>query len=153
MVVLGVIAGQIIGEVIDSAIDRFVTPPNSIIIGIVLVAVVLVVLALLTGVMWGVVWLIGRLPTFGQVDMRLALRNLSSRRVRTATTLLALAAGMFALSAITYFGLGAREIIRFQFAQTLGGNVMMIPLVPRQIAQPLIKTLLSTQAVCNMTRC
>ncbi len=146
VLVLGVIAGQIIGPVIDSAVDRFVTPPNPIVIGIVLVAVVLVVLALLTGVMWGVVWLIGRLPTFGQVDMRLALRNLSSRRVRTATTLLALAAGMFALSAITYFGLGAREIIRFQFAQTLGGNVMMIPLVPRQIAQPLIKTLLSTQA-------
>ncbi|MBI1280449.1 MAG: FtsX-like permease family protein [Anaerolineaceae bacterium] len=146
VVVLGVIAGQIIGPVIDTAIDRFVAPPNPIILGIVLVAVVLAVLALLTGVMWGVVWLIGRLPTFGQVDMRLALRNLSSRRVRTATTLLALAAGMFALSAITYFGLGAREIIRFQFAQTLGGNVMMIPLVPRQIAQPLVNTLLSTQA-------
>lgn len=146
VLVLGVIAGQIIGPVIDNAVDRFVSPPNPILLGIVLVAVVLVILSLLTGVMWGVVWLIGRLPTFGQVDMRLALRNLSSRRVRTATTLLALSAGMFALSAITYFGLGAREIIRFQFAQTLGGNVMLIPLVPRQISQPLVKTLLSTQA-------
>ncbi len=144
VIVLGVIAGQIIGPVIDSVFTR-TTPPNPIIIGIVLVSVVMLVLALLTGVMWGVVWLIGRLPTFGQVDMRLALRNLSSRRVRTATTLLALAAGMFALSAITYFGLGAREVIRFQFAQTLGGNVMLIPLVPRQIAQPLVRTLLSTQ--------
>ncbi len=146
VVVLGVVAGQIIGPVIDPVVDRLVTPVNPTIIGIVLVASVLVILALLTGVMWWIVWLIGRLPTFGQVDLRLALRNLSSRRVRTATTLLALAAGMFALSAITYFGLGAREIIRFQFAQTLGGNVMMFPLVPRRIAQPVVKTLLATQA-------
>ena len=34
--------------------------------------------------------------------LRLALRNLSSRRIRTATTLLALSAGMFALSSITF---------------------------------------------------
>jgi putative ABC transport system permease protein len=146
VVVLGIIAGQIIGPVVDTLFSRLASPPNPIIVGIVLVALVMLILALLTGVMWAVVWLIGHLPTFGQVDMRLALRNLSSRRVRTATTLLALAAGMFALSAITYFGLGAREVIRFQFAQTLGGNVLLIPLVPRQIAQPLVRTLLRAQA-------
>jgi ABC-type antimicrobial peptide transport system permease subunit len=145
VIVLGIVTGQIIGPAIDAIFPRINPPPNPTAVGIVMVALVLIVLALLTGVMWGVVWLIGHLPTFGQVDMRLALRNLSSRRVRTATTLLALAAGMFALSAITYFGLGAREIIRFQFAQTLGGNVVVIPLVPRQIAQPVVKTLLATQ--------
>jgi putative ABC transport system permease protein len=145
VVVLGIVAGEIIGPVVDSVVDRFVAPPSPTIIGIGLVALTLIILAILTGMMWGIVWLIGRLPAFGQVDLRLALRNLSSRRVRTATTLLALAAGMFALSAITYFGLGAREVIRFQFAQTLGGNVMIFPLVPRQIAQPVVKTLLATQ--------
>ncbi len=145
VLVLGVVAGEIIGPVVDTVFTRMTNPPSPIIIGIVLVALVLLILAILTGVMWGIVWVIGHLPTFGQVDLRLALRNLSSRRVRTATTLLALAAGMFALSAITYFGLGAREVIRFQFAQTLGGNVMMFPLVPRQIAQPVVKTLLATQ--------
>ncbi len=145
VVVLGIVAGQIIGPVIDGMLSRFIHAPNPIIIGIILVALVLLILAFLTAILWVFVWFIGRLPTFGQVDLRLALRNLSSRRVRTATTLLALAAGMFALSAITYFGLGAREILRFQFAQTLGGNVMLFPLVPRQLAQPVVKTLLRTQ--------
>ncbi|MEP6986601.1 MAG: FtsX-like permease family protein [Chloroflexota bacterium] len=145
VVVLGIVAGQIIGPVVDTVFSKMAHPPSPTVVGIALVAVTLLILAVLTGVMWPIVWVIGRLPTFGQVDLRLALRNLSSRRVRTATTLLALASGMFALSAITYFGLGAREIIRFQFAQTLGGNVMMFPLVPRQLAQPVVKTLLSTQ--------
>ncbi|MBZ0153665.1 MAG: hypothetical protein K8J09_19235, partial [Planctomycetes bacterium] len=51
------------------------------------------------------------------------------RRWRTATTLLALTAGMFDLSAISYFGMGAREIVKIQFAQTLGGNIIIVPLL------------------------
>ncbi len=145
VLVLGVVTGQIIGPVVDTVVDRVIQAPSPIIIGIALVAGTMLVLGFLTGVMWVIVWFIGRLPTFGWIDLRLALRNLSSRRVRTATTLLALTAGMFALSAITYFGLGTREIVRFQFAQTLGGNVMLVPLVPLPIAQPFIKGLLSVQ--------
>ncbi|MCA0457406.1 MAG: FtsX-like permease family protein [Chloroflexi bacterium] len=145
VVVLGVIAGQIIGPVVDRAVDSIIAPPSPIIIGIALVAGTMLVLGFLTGVMWLIVWFIGKLPTLGQIDMRLALRNLSSRRLRTATTLLALTAGMFALSAITYFGLGTREIVRFQFAQTLGGNVMLVPLVPSEVAQTFIQGLLRLQ--------
>src|SRR6185503_12107037 len=83
VVVLGAVAGEIIGPVVDTVVDRFVSPPSPIIIGIGVVALTLLILAILTGVMWGIVWVIGHLPTFGQVDLRLALRNLSSRRVRT----------------------------------------------------------------------
>ena len=53
---------------------------------------------------------------------------------------------MFALSSITYFGLGTREMVRFQFAQTLGGNVMIIPLLPKAVAQPLINLAVNSQA-------
>lgn len=146
VLVLGVIAGQIVGPLVEQATDRFIrTPPNAV-IGITVVAGTMLVLGLLTAVLWVIVWVIGHLPAFGRIDLRLALRNLSSRRLRTATTLLALTAGMFALSSITYFGLGTREIVRFQFAQTLGGNVMIIPLLPRAIAQPLISLAVSGQA-------
>lgn len=147
-VVLGVIAGQIIGPVLERATDvadRFVNTPNPTLTGIALVFATVIILALLTGFMWMVVWVLGHLPTLGRVDVRLALRNLSTRRLRTATTLLALTAGMFALSSITYFGLGTREVIRFQFVQTLGGNVMIVPLLPREIAQPYVNLAVNAQ--------
>jgi putative ABC transport system permease protein len=144
VVVLGLIAGQILGPIVEQ------TPlesrlPDATILGIVGVALTLVFLGILTGLLWILVWILGYLPTFGWVDLRLALRNLSTRRIRTATTLLALTAGMFALSSITYFGLGAREVVRVQFAQTLGGNVIIIPLLPSDAAQPIMDVGISHQ--------
>ena len=114
VLVIGLMAGQIIGFPIA---------------GVVGVALTLVILGILVGILWVIVWLVGKLPSFGNVDLRLALRNLSARRIRTATTLLALSAGMFALSSITFVGVGTREILQFQLTQTFGGNVLVFPLV------------------------
>jgi putative ABC transport system permease protein len=133
VVVLGIITGQIIGPVVEQTAGRVFDLPPDVFIGMALVAGTLLLLGILVGLLWLLVTIIGRLPAPGWVDLRLALRNLASRRLRTATTLLALSAGMFALSSISTFGLGAREVVRFQFAQTLGGNVMVVPLVPEEI--------------------
>ncbi len=113
VIVVGGVAGRILG---------------SIPIGIIGVAVTLVILGVLVGLMWLLVWLIGRLPAFGNVDLKLALRGLTARRIRTATTLMALSGGMFALSSITFVGVGAREILNFQLTNQLGGNVLVFPL-------------------------
>ncbi|MBK8023858.1 MAG: ABC transporter permease [Chloroflexi bacterium] len=110
-------------------------------------AITLVVLGLLTLVMWLVVWLVGRIPSFGNVDVQLALRNMRARRVRTATTLLALSAGMFALSSITFVGVGTREILNFQLTQNFGGNVPIIPgigLVAPALAEGMLDTRVAT---------
>ena len=61
------------------------------------------------------------------VTWRLALRNLSTNRLRTAITLLALSAGMFALSSITFVGEGTRELLNLQLNRTFGGNVLVFP--------------------------
>ena len=61
------------------------------------------------------------------VTWRLALRNLSTNRLRTAITLLALSAGMFALSSITFVGEGTRELLNLQLSRTFGGNVLVFP--------------------------
>ncbi len=143
IVVLGLIVANIVSPIVTEVTGLHL--PSPLVIGIGGVAVTFLILGLLVGVMWVIVWLVGHLPTFGSVDLHLALRNLSTRRLRTATTLLALTAGMFALSSITYFGLGAREIVRIQFDQTLGGNVMMVPLLPSQAAEPLIDYAMSFQ--------
>jgi putative ABC transport system permease protein len=131
ILVVGIIAGQILGTVIG---------------GIIGVALTLLFLAFLVGVMWIVVWLVSKLPAFGVVDLKLALRNLRARRLRTATTLLALAAGMFALSSITFVGAGTRELLNFQVAQQLGGNVLVFPLislVSPQLGQAALNTQLN----------
>ena len=62
-------------------------------LGMIFTAATLLILGILIGLLWIVVWLVGRIPSFGNVDLRLALRNLRARRLRTATTLLALSAG------------------------------------------------------------
>jgi predicted lysophospholipase L1 biosynthesis ABC-type transport system permease subunit len=120
---LGVIAGQVVGNLL---------------VGVIAVIVTLLLLGLLVLIMWVIVWLIGRVPSFGNVDLRLALRNLTTRRTRTATTLLALSAGMFALSSITFFGASFRQILNFTLSESLGGNVLVFTLIPGQLGQQLI---------------
>ncbi|MEO8393883.1 MAG: FtsX-like permease family protein [Chloroflexota bacterium] len=139
--VIGGIAGKILG---------------SIPIGIIGVALTLLILGILVVLLWVVVWLVSHLPSFGSVDLRLALRNLTARRIRTATTLLALSAGMFALSSITFVGQGTREILQFQLSQNLGGNVLVFPavgLISQTLAQAMLNTqLTAVQGVENNTR-
>ncbi len=122
-------------------------------VGVLGVAITLLILYILAMLLWCVVWLLGKLPAFGNVDLNLALRNLTTQRMRTATTLLALSAGMFALSSIALFGESAREILRFTFSDALGGNIVILPLLPQQIAAPIIDARLNTlEGVESSTR-
>ncbi|MBC8100606.1 MAG: ABC transporter permease, partial [Armatimonadetes bacterium] len=86
----------------------------------------------------------GKFPAFGWVDLKLALRNLSTRRFRTATTLLAISAGMFALSSIVFIGESARSILNFTLTESLGGNVVIFPLIPGGLGQNLVDNRLNT---------
>lgn len=140
---VGLIAGQIIEPsftAVAGGTSRVAervasSAPNPFVAGIIGVAVTLLIIGILIGLLWVVVWLVGKIPVFGWVDMRLVLRNLATRRLRTATTLLALSAGMFALSSIAFVGAGVREILQTTLTDTLGGNVMIIPVLPASVAQ------------------
>jgi putative ABC transport system permease protein len=135
---IGLIAGQILGNYL---------------IGIIGVTVVMIILGILILLLWVVVWLVGFLPAFGNPDLRLAIRNLRARRLRTATTLLALSAGMFALSSVAFLGAGFREIVQVTFSNALGGNVIVMPLLPGGIANPLIdNTLAQAEGVTGQLR-
>lgn len=140
ILVIGGVAGQILGNVM---------------VGIIGVALTLVILGVLVGVMWVIVWLVSKLPTFGNVDLRLALRSMGSRRLRTATTLLALSAGMFALSSLSFIGVGTRELLQIQLTQDLGGNVMVFPylsLLNTGLGQTILRTQLNgLEGVDNVT--
>ncbi len=118
---LGVMVGTILGGIVTNSWW------GDVLVGLIGTAIGFIMIGLLIVVMWVLVWLISRLPAFGIIDLRLALRNLTSRRWRTATTLLAIAAGMFALSAITFVSQGVREVLQFQITSNLGGNVLIFP--------------------------
>lgn len=150
VVVLGLIAGQMLQPAFSVVSNR---SPNAFITGIILVGVTLLLLGILIGLLWILVWLIGKLPAFGFIDLRLALRNLTTHRTRTATTLLALAAGMFALSSIAFFGAGIRQLIQFTLSEQLGGNVIVFGILPAAISNPLVDGVLSNQeGVVSRTR-
>ncbi len=147
---LGFIAGQMLKPAF-SVTDSITMSPFA--VGIIGVAVTLLLLGILIGLLWVLVWIIGKLPAFGSIDLRLALRNLTTHRTRTATTLLALGAGMFALSSIAFFGAGIRQLIQFTLSEQLGGNVLVFPILPASIANPLIDNVLSKQeGVVSRTR-
>lgn len=132
MIVVTLAIGLIVGQIVQPsfALSERISPEAPYIAGIIGVAGTLLFLGLMTGFLWVIVWLIGTLPAFGSVDLHLALRNLSTNRLRTATTLLALCAGMFALSSITFVGEGTRELLNLQLSQQFGGNVLVFPLAP-----------------------
>lgn len=103
------------------------TLPSAYLVGVIGVSATFVLFLLLIAILWLIIFLIGKLPSLGMVTWRLALRNLSTNRLRTAITLLALSAGMFALSSITFVGEGTRELVNLQLSRAFGGNVLVFP--------------------------
>jgi putative ABC transport system permease protein len=114
-----------VSRVVDNG-DR-IEIPSPYLAGVISVGVTFIVFGILIAVIWVIVYLIGKFPTFGSVTARLALRNLSTHRLRTSITLLALSAGMLALSSITFVGEGTRELLNIQLSQSFGGNVLVFP--------------------------
>lgn len=101
--------------------------PSAYLVGVIGVSAAFAIFLLLIAALWLIIFLIGKLPSLGMVTWRLALRNLSTNRLRTAITLLALSAGMFALSSITFVGEGTRELLNLQLSRSFGGNVLVFP--------------------------
>jgi putative ABC transport system permease protein len=127
VVALGLIAGQIIGP-LPSQIPfwRNLPVPLHMIVGMGIVILTLSILLMLTGVLWLIIWVVGKFPAFGWVDLGLALRNLTTRRLRTATTMLAISIGVFAISSISLYGAGIQQILSFALTDSFGGDILIV---------------------------
>lgn len=132
MIVITILLGLIVGQIVQPTfgLSSSFGAQDAYLWSVIGVAITLLILLLVTFILWILVWIIGKLPTFGWVDLQLALRNMSTQRLRTATTLLALSAGMFALSSITFVGEGTRQLLTDVLGQSFGGNVLAIPIQP-----------------------
>ncbi len=138
----------------DSAQDFEATPlPSPYLAGVVGVSAVFVIFAVMIALLWLIVFVIGKLPTLGIVTVRLALRNLSTNRLRTAITLLALSAGMLALSSIAFVGEGTRELLNLQLSRSFGGNVLVFafPGLPQSLVSNGINNALADVPVVYRT--
>ncbi|MGB7339696.1 MAG: FtsX-like permease family protein [Phototrophicaceae bacterium] len=132
VLVITILLGLIVGQIVQPTfgLTSSFNAQDAYLWSVIGVAIALGILGLLTLILWILVWVIGKLPAFGWVDLQLALRNMSTQRTRTATTLLALSAGMFALSSITFVGEGTRQLLNEILSNSFGGNVLAIPIQP-----------------------
>ena len=135
VLVAGFIISRILSHSLAQLSDGALNQTNTLLISWGLVAAVLAFLALLVFLLTFAVRLLSRLPSFGRATLRLAARNLATQRARTATTILALATGMFALGSIAFVGQAVSEVLRFTFAQSLGGNILVFPLIPQALPE------------------
>jgi putative ABC transport system permease protein len=108
--VLGLLVGRILG---DFRLGTLMAYGTMIVLGI---AVLL---------FWGLVILLSRLPSFGSIFIKLSQRAIRGQAARTASTLLALVVGMFALSVILLVTGSIINLIDDIMTNQLGGNVIV----------------------------
>ena len=134
---LGLIVGQIVRPSLDLALAESSASPSPYLLGVLGVAFTFLCFAIVIAILWLIVFIISKLPSFGSVTLRLALRSLSANRLRTATTMLALIAGMLSLSSIAFVGEGTRELLNLQLSRSFGGNILVtpLPLIPRSLVR------------------
>jgi putative ABC transport system permease protein len=101
-------------------------------------------LGILMLIMWIVVWLLGKLPSFRNPNLRLAIRGLTLHRQRTALSMMALVIGMTALSGTLIMARSINMLLYTSVSQPLGGNVVILPLVP--VTDTLARNHLSTES-------
>ena len=76
--------------------------------------------------LWVLIYLIGRFfPTFRLVDLKVALRSMFAMRRRGASTLLALAVGVFSLSLITLLATTIGNLFTTLLVNQSGGNLIV----------------------------
>lgn len=122
--VIGFGVGDLLKAVFDGT--RFWSEVKTVSVGVIVVEIITLAFAAAFVVMYGVVWLVGKTPNLGNVDVKLALRNLSTRKPRTASTMLGLIVGVGALSLITLTTSAVTSVLETRLETNAGGNVFIL---------------------------
>lgn len=122
--------GVLVDLIIGTSRFRGLRTPLGISPGILGTLVVFILLGISLGLTWIVVWLLGKLPSFRNADVRLAIRGLTLHRNRTALSLLALMIGMSSLSGTLILTRSITTLLYTSISEPLGGNVIVLPILP-----------------------
>lgn len=85
----------------------------------------LVILAIALLILWVLAYIFSRLPSLGNIYLKLAQRTIGANAGRTASTLLALVIGMFSLSLILLMTRSLVNVVNDLMQSQLGGNVLV----------------------------
>ncbi len=156
LLVMVVVLGAMIGQIIDIGVKLsesqssalYGMPPVliNVLVGSICTLVTMILLGIMIGLLWILVWLLGRLPSFGSIDLKLAIRALRGHRTRNASTLLALIIGIGSLSVITLVNSTINKVLNKELTETVGGNVIAMSFTA-PTAQGVLDTLTEAEGV------
>lgn len=122
------------GRLISLLIILFMTAIIGLMVGLILDNIALgvagaysglVVLGVALLILWVLAYIFSRLPSLGNVYLKLAQRAVGANAGRTASTLLALVIGMFSLSLILLMTRSLVNVVNDLMQSQLGGNVLV----------------------------
>ncbi|HEX2915295.1 MAG TPA: FtsX-like permease family protein [Chloroflexia bacterium] len=98
---------------------------GNILTGIIVAFVTLISCAILVLIFSGILWLIGKLPLPFGLNYKMARRNLSRGRAKSATTVLVLMVGVFAMAIVLILSSSLKDTIKNTLEQSFGYNLQV----------------------------
>jgi predicted lysophospholipase L1 biosynthesis ABC-type transport system permease subunit len=112
-VVMGLLAGAVLG--------------GQLLLGVIVAFVTLVACSILVLIFAGILWLVGKLPLPFGLNYKMARRNLSRGRAKSATTLLVMMVGIFAMSLVIILSGSLKQTIQETLEKSFGYNMQVDP--------------------------
>ncbi len=115
ILLMTVVMGLLAGIVLD----------GQFILGIIIAFSTLVSCTILVLIFSGILWLVGKIPLPLGLNYKLARRNLSRGRAKSATTMLVMLVGIFAMALVFILASSLKETIQVSLAKSFGYNAQV----------------------------
>jgi len=109
--IMGLLAGVVLG--------------GQLVLGIIVAFATLVSCALLVLLFSGILWVVGKIPLPFGLNYKMARRNLSRGRAKSATTMLVMMVGIFAMALVFILASSLKETIQTSLAKSFGYNAQV----------------------------
>jgi predicted lysophospholipase L1 biosynthesis ABC-type transport system permease subunit len=113
--VMTLVMGLLAGVVLD----------GQFILGVIIAFVTLISCTILVLIFSGILWLVGKIPLPLGLNYKLARRNLSRGRAKSATTMLVMLVGIFAMALVFILSSSLKETIQVSLAKSFGYNAQI----------------------------
>ena len=115
ILLMTLIMGLLSGVVLDGNLQN----------GVIVAFVTLVSCAILVLLFSGILWVVGKIPLPFGLNYKMARRNLSRGRAKSATTMLVMMVGIFAMALVFILASSLKETIQTSLAKSFGYNAQV----------------------------
>ncbi len=115
IVLMTLIMGVLAGVVLD----------GQLVLGIIVAFSTLVSCSILVLIFSGILWIVGKIPLPFGLNYKMARRNLSRGRAKSATTMLVMMVGIFAMAVVFILASSLKETIQTSLAKSFGYNAQV----------------------------